>query len=220
MENRVRVFLLIQLVAVLLSAFGSPAVAQTPLPQQEEEPIFQPQVERRQIDIAAIDTEDFEVGPFFGWMSIQDFGVNTLAGIRLAYHINEDLFAEATLGTTEADKTSFELLSGGVQILTPDQRDFTFYTLSLGYNLFQGESYFGAKKAFNSAIYLVGGIGNTDFGGSERFTGSLGVGYRFLATDWLSFHLTVRDHFFEHDLFGEDTMIHNWEATLSTMFFF
>lgn len=219
MENRFRVFLL-ALSAMLMLGPAGPVLAQTPFPQQEEEPIFQPKVERRKVDIAAIDTEDFEVGPFVGWMSIQDFGVNTVAGVRLSYHINEDLFAEGTLGATKADKTSYELLSGGSQILTPDQRDFTFYSISLGYNLFQGESFFGARKAFNSALYLIGGIGNTDFGGSERFTVNLGVGYRFLANDWLSFHLSLRDHFFEHDLFGADTTAHNWEASFSTMFFF
>ncbi len=219
MENRFRLFLLGLVGSVLWSLAGY-AYAQAPFPQQEEEPIFQPKVERRSVDIAAIDTEDFEVGPFVGWLSIEDFGVNTVFGVRGAYHINEDLFAEISYGATQAEKTSFELLSGAAQLLTDSQRDYTYYNFSLGYNLFQGESFFGAKKAFNSAVYLIGGIGSTEFGGGDRFTVNLGVGYRFLANDWLSFHATVRDHFFDHDLFGVDKTAHNWEVSFSAMFFF
>ena len=219
MENRVRLFLL-GLASSIALGFSGAAAAQTPLSTGEEESLFQPEVERRSVDVAAIDSEDFELGPFIGWMSIEDFGVNTVAGVRLAYHINEDLFAETAIGVTEADETSYELLSGAAQILTPSQRDYTYYNFSLGYNLFQGESYFGAKKAFNSAIYLIGGIGSTEFAGSDRFTVNLGVGYRFLANDWLSLQVTLRDHFFDHDLFGADKTAHNWEASFSTMIFF
>lgn len=219
MENRFRLFLL-SLAAALMLAVTHPAMAQAPAFQTEEEPLFEPRVERRAVDVAAIDAEDFETGPFVGWMSIEDFGVNTVVGARFAYHINEDLFAEASLGATKADETSYELLSGAAQILTESQRDYTYYEFSLGYNLFQGESYFGANRAFNSAVYLIGGIGSTEFAGSDRFTVNLGVGYRFLAKDWLSLHVVVRDHFFDHDLFGADKTAHNWEAAFSTMFFF
>lgn len=219
MEDRLRLFLL----SLMLLGFGGPAAAadaQAPAPLPEEEPLFQPQVERRAVDVSAIDTEDFELGPFLGYLSIEDFGVNPVYGARFAYHITEDFFLDATLGASKAQKTSYELLSGAAQLLTDSQRDYTYYDLSLGYNLFAGESYFGAKRAFNSSLYLLGGVGNTHFGGGNRYTVSAGLGYRFIATDWLAVHVLIRDHIFQHDLFGVDKTSHNIELQTAFTFFF
>ena len=53
------------------------------------------------------------VGAFVGIMSIEDFGSDVVYGARLAYHVTEGFFVEATVGQTEAGLTSFEVLSGG-----------------------------------------------------------------------------------------------------------
>lgn len=220
MENRLRLFLLS---VALLGPIAPPGVVLAQSPTQlpgEEEPLFQPQVERRTVDISALDTENFEIGPFLGFLSIEDFGVNSVAGARLSYHITEDFFVDTSLGVSKADKTSYELLSGAAQLLTDAQRDYTYYNVSLGYNLFSGESFFGARRAFNSALYLLGGIGSTEFGGGDRFTVSAGLGYRFIATDWLAIHVMMRDHIFQHDLFGVDKTSHNFEVQSAIMFFF
>ena len=87
-------------------------------------------------------TEDFEVGGFFGFLSIEDLGTNPVYGARVAYHVTEDIFLEAAVGTSKADKTSYELLSGNVQLLTEDQREYTYYNLSAGFNLLPGEAFF------------------------------------------------------------------------------
>jgi hypothetical protein len=71
-------------------------------------PVIEPEVERRDIDPAEIDTEDFEVGIFAGQISVEDFGVNTVAGARFAYHITEGFFAELTAGQADTEPTSFE----------------------------------------------------------------------------------------------------------------
>ena len=69
-----------------------------------------PDVERREINTAEIDTENFEVGFFAGQMSVEDFGVNTVAGARFAYHITEGFFVEMAAGRTTTEETSFERL--------------------------------------------------------------------------------------------------------------
>ena len=111
-------------------------------------------------------------------------------------------------------------LSGGAALLTDDQRDLTYYNVSLGINLFPGESFLGSRWAFKGGLYLIGGVGSTDFAGDERFTINAGVGYRLIATDWLAFHVTVRDHFFQSDLLGAEDDYHNIEFTGALSLFF
>jgi len=187
---------------------------------QAQVPVIEPELERRDIEIAAIDTEDFEVGFTAGFMSIEDFGVNTSLGARVAYHITEGLFVELAAGTSEAEETSFERLSGAAQLLTEDQRSLSYYDLSLGYNLFPGEIYLSPGRAFNSAIYLIGGVGKTEFAGDGRFTVSFGLGIRVIPRDWFAIHADVRDRIFDIDLLGQEKTSHNIEANFGMTFFF
>ncbi len=55
--------------------------------------VIAPDLERRQIKADDLDSEDFEVGFYTGVMSVEDFGTNSVSGVRLAYHISEDFFA-------------------------------------------------------------------------------------------------------------------------------
>ncbi len=174
--------------------------------------VIQPAIHRRIIDVDKIDTEDFEVGAYVGLLSTEDFGANMVVGVRAAYHITEHFFAEAVLGISDTTETSYERLSGGAQLLTPEDRKLTYYNISLGYNLFPGEAFLGNGLAFNTALYLIGGAGITKFAGDNRFTVNFGVGYRFLATDWLAVHFDVRDHVFEIDLLGVKKTAHNLET--------
>jgi outer membrane beta-barrel protein len=185
-----------------------------------DRPIIDPQVERREIRRTRIDTEDFELGAYFGIMSIEDFESNAVYGARLAYHLTEDFFLEATVGQTRAGRTSFENLSGSAEILTDDERDYTYYALSAGWNALPGEIFIGENRAYNSAFYLVAGIGSTTFAGDDRFTVSGGFGYRVLPTDWIAVHFDVRDHVFDIDLLGEKKIVNNLEAHLGLSIFF
>jgi len=182
--------------------------------------VIEPQVERRTIKVPKIRPKDFEIGGYYGELSIQDFGAQPVAGARLDYHISEDLFVEATYGRAKGGKTSFELLSGNVQLLSDAERRFTYYNLSLGYNFLPGEVFIGRKLAMTSSFYLLAGIGDTDFAGDNRFTVSFGGGYRVLPTDWLSVHVSVEDHVFQSDLLGVDKLTNNLEATLGASVFF
>jgi outer membrane beta-barrel protein len=182
--------------------------------------VVEPQVKRREVNPPGLDTENFEAGAFVGTISIEDFGASVVWGGRLAYHFTEDVFAEATVGTAKAGKTSYEDLSGSAELLTDGERQFTYYDLSIGWNALPGEVFLGGRRAMPSAVYFTLGAGSTDFGGDDHFTVALGTGLRVLATDWLAVHMTARDLAFDSDLLGKDKLTHNLQFTFSLTAFF
>jgi outer membrane beta-barrel protein len=219
MEGRVLVLLLVQ-AAALLSVTGCARDRLVRKEDAEQPPVIQPDIERRKIKTAKIDSENFEVGVFAGQISVEDFGVNTVKGARLAYHITEGFFVELAAGQAGTQPTSFERLSGAAQLLTDSERDYSYYNVSLGYNLFPGESFIGKKRALNTDLYVIGGVGKTAFAGDNRFTVNVGVGMRLMPLDWLAVHADVRDHVFDIDLLGQQKTAHNLETHVGVTFFF
>ncbi len=186
----------------------------------ELEQIITPDIKRRTIKEDDLDRQNFEMGIFYGLLSIEDFGSNPVVGITFAYHITEDFFVEAAYGMSKTEKTSYELLSGGVELLTDDERDLSYYNISLGYNFLPGQIYFSDKWTFNTHFYLIAGAGNTDFAAKDYFTTNIGAGLRFYTTDWLALDLSMRGHSFKHELFGESKTITNLESRLGLSLFF
>ena len=219
MESRVLVLFL----ALTLGVGGLTGCARDRLVQAEDAtqpPVIEPDVERRDIEVPRIDTEDFEVGLLAGQISVEDFGVNTVAGGRFAYHVTEGFFVELAAGRADTELTSFERLSGAAQLLTEDEREYSYYNVSLGYNIFPGEHFIGKNRAMNTQTYVIGGVGKTTFAGDDRFTINLGLGMRLMPLDWLAVHGDIRDHVFDIDLLGQEKTSHNFEATLGVTFFF
>jgi len=216
MESRTQRFL----VALWLALAPIAASAADDVKALELEPLVVREPERREIEIEQIDSENFEVGAFGGVMSIEDFGSDVVYGMRAAYHITEDFFVEATYGMTELGETSFERLSGDVQILNDDEREFSFYDVSFGYNIFPGEAFVGSRWAFRGGLFLIAGAGSSDFAGNDEFTLNVGAGYRVAATDWLALRIDVRDHMFETDLLGSEELTHNLEFSGGLTIFF
>ncbi|MBY6191070.1 outer membrane beta-barrel domain-containing protein [Microbulbifer agarilyticus] len=183
--------------------------------------IISPDLERREIREAKIDSEDFEFTVYLGGiLSVEDFGTNRMIGGSLAYHINEDFFMEAAYGQATLGESSYERLSGSAPLLTDDERDLSMYNLSLAWNFLPGEIFILDKFALNSNLYLIGGAGNTNFAGEEHFTYNVGAGVRMLAQDWLALRLDVRDHIFEHEIFGEPLTTNNLSAQLGVSIYF
>jgi outer membrane beta-barrel protein len=213
---------LLLLSAVATGALGAPqARAQSPTGDGAAAPqVVEPQIDRRQVRAPAIDTENFEAGAYVGTIAIEDFGSSIVYGARIAYHFTEDLFAEATIGTSKAGRTSYEDLSGGLRLLTDSERQFTYYDLSAGWNVLPGEVFLGGRRAKPSAVYLTLGAGSTRFAGDDHFTLSVGAGFRLLVTDSIAAHLGVRDQMFESDLLGENKLTQNLQFTLGMTAFF
>ena len=182
--------------------------------------IITPDVERRDIKEADLDSENFEVGVFFGLLAIEDFGTSPVLGFTAAYHITEDLFVEAAYGSSEAEETSYEVLSGGVELLTEDERQLNYYNISLGYNFLPGQVHFSDKWTFNTNFYVIAGAGNTDFAAKDYFTSNFGAGLRFYSTDWLALDLSMRSHNFSHEIFGESKSTNNLESRFGLSVFF
>lgn len=208
------------LLSATLMVLTLPAMAQSEAPEKERVDVVEPDLQRQQIDIDAIDSEDFEIGVHYGILSIEDFGSDGVVSVTAAYHITETLFMEAAYGMSEAGETSFEVLSGSAQLLTDDERDYKYYNVSLGLNVLPGETFIGQSWAFNTALYVIGGIGSTEFGGDDHFTINFGAGYRLLFNDWLALHVDVRDHLFDSDLLGSEKTVHNIELRAGFSVFF
>ena len=214
------------LAAALLSGCGwfhrgEKAHNQVVVDEPEGEPtIIEPQVTRREVKTPKIKAKDFEVGAYFGALSIQDFGVNPLYGARLAYHVTEDFFLEGFLGRSKAGQSSLEEVFPEITVLSNSGRQFTYYDLDVGYNILPGEVFLGRGRAFNTALYVTAGMGDVKFAQQDQFALNFGVGTRILITDWLALHLDVRDHVFESSLFGVDKNVHNIEGTLGLTTFF
>jgi len=224
MESRFRV-LFLSILLVMLSGCAATknlfGIGDEEAPPPSSEPpgqVIDPQVERREIKEPAIDREDFEVGVFAGIMNIEDFGSDTVVGVRLAYHVTEGFFVEATAGQSEAGLTSFEVLSGGARLF--DDRDVTYYNLNLGYNVLPGEVFIGEGRAYNTNFYLIAGLGSTRFADDDRFTVNFGAGFRFLLTDSVAIHFDFRDHLFDSDVLGREKTVHNLEGTVGVTMFF
>lgn len=218
MDRELRVLLLSGLA---LAACAAPARAQQAVGADTATPqVVEPRVKRRDVAPPGLDTENWEAGLFVGTVSIEDFGASVSYGGRIAYHFTEDVFAEATIGTAKAGRTSYEDLSGSAELLTDSERQFTHYDLAIGWNALPGEVFFGGKRAMPSAVYFTLGAGSTRFAGDDHFTIAAGAGYRLLPTDWLAVHLDARDHAFDSDLLGKKKLTHNLQFTLGFTAFF
>jgi len=224
--QRTRVYLLL-LTAVLLSApvLGMAADADTNSNSnpddmlREDKPMIEPEVEVNEISEAKIDNEDFEFGAFGGLYSTEDFGSNAVVGGRFAYHITEDFFIEFTAGRTKTRKSNYEEYFY-VSLLPNNDRTLKYYDVSFGYNFLPGEAFISSGWAFYTDFYLTGGVGATEFGGDTLFTGVGGVGFRFIATDWMAFHVDMRVHTFKTDVIKQNQFTKNLEFTGSLTFFF
>ena len=180
--------------------------------------VIQPEVERRNVKVPRIKSEDIELGGYVGTLNIEDFGAHRVFGVQAAYHMTEDFFLQAEAGRSKAGRTSFETLSN-IALLTHKERWFKYYDMSVGYNFLPGEVFIGRNHAMTSSFYILAGVGATDFGGDSKFTANFGGGYTVLPTDWLAVHVAVEDRVFNSDLLGENKLASNLEAHLGLSVF-
>jgi outer membrane beta-barrel protein len=222
METRIQRIFLVASVLSALSFFHSSVFAATETTKNDEGElgkIITPDLERRHIKEADVDTEDFEMGLYYGLFSMEDFGTNPVQGMSFTYHITENFFTQMNYAITQTQKTSYELLSNTVELLTPEERDLSYYNISLGYNVLPGQVYLTKKWHFNSSGYVVLGAGNTQFASSDYFTYTLGAGYKLYATDWLLMDVSMRNYSFTHNLFGVDKKTNNLETRFAVSIF-
>ncbi|MGH1486818.1 MAG: outer membrane beta-barrel domain-containing protein [Cellvibrionaceae bacterium] len=212
-------FLLIIFISTLLFSKASHAQSSNESDNPVLDKIITPDIERRTITEDQLDSEDWEIGIYNGIFSIEDFGTNGVTGLRAAYHMSEKFTLELNYAATEAKQSSIEVLGGGLPLATPDQRELTYYNVSVVYNVLPGEVFIGKKTSFNNTLYILAGAGNTTFFENDYFTVSIGIGTRFYLTDYLAIHATVKNHMFDFDVIKDKTT-NNLEATLGLSFYF
>jgi outer membrane beta-barrel protein len=152
-------------------------------------------------------------------ISNNDFLIFFVCLGRLDYHLTEELFIEGTIGQSKAGETSYEAIIGGAPLLTDDERTLTYYDVSIGFNILPGEAFLTQNVTYNNALFVVAGVGSTEFAGADRFTINLGLGYRILFTDYMALRFDFRDHIFDMDLW-EEKYTHNLEFSTSLTFLF
>ena len=187
---------------------------------EDQSTLIEPQIERIEFDESQIDSDDFEIAVYAGYLALEDFDTNLVAGVKLGYNVSEDFFVQASFGLGDSGETSFEILSGGAPLLSSDERKVKYYLVSIGFNLFPGEAFLTDSTTFNTVLYLSAGAGNTEFAGDDRFTIAYAVGHRTLFADGFSLDIEMRDLIFEQDLFGTKDTTHNIELTVALNLFF
>lgn len=180
--------------------------------------VISPEIDRRDIVVPKIDTEDFEVGIYAGILSIENFGSEPVTGLRAAYHVTEDFFFELSYGVSEVSDTNFRRF--GISLFPEETQDVTYYDAALGYKILPGEVFILNRWAFTSDMYIKLGAGNTQMVDEDFLTYNLGFGLRVLPTDWLSLRFEAVDHFFETDLLGDSEFTNNFEFNFGIAFFF
>ncbi|HEX6706442.1 MAG TPA: outer membrane beta-barrel domain-containing protein [Albitalea sp.] len=205
--------------ALALAFAALPVAAQVQDQKPANEQVIVPEVPRREVKLPRFPSKDFEVGVFGGVYSTQNFGSSPVGGIRLGYHITEDIFVEGVLAQTTVTDDSFrQILPGGV--FTDNKEKLQYYNLSAGYNLLPGEVFIGSKWAKATQVYLIGGVGSTKFNQQRRQTINFGLGLRLMLADRWAVQVDMRDHVFTLDLLGKRQSTQNLELTSGLTFFF
>ena len=187
--------------------------------QSEPVQVIKPEEQTSYIKPAEIDTEHFELGVFSSALSVEDFSTNLAVGLSFAYHINDRFFAQLHYGQATIDRATFEDVAGG-DFLADEDRDFTYQSLTGGYTLMHGRSFFGAGPKFNSRIYVMGGPAKVSFAGQDSNGVMFGIGYKTVMTDWLAIDVGFRDIVADREFLGTSKTTHNTELSIGLNAFF
>jgi len=215
MESRIsRIFLKVT-TSLLLST--SVCLADDSSVRNDSAPIIEPNILRADLSEADIDSQNIEIGVYIGQIGIEELTTVPLVGVSGTYHVTEDFFFEANYASATLEEPNTSKLNQS-QTFTDDA--FTLYNVSLGVNLLPGEAFWGSEKAFNSAFYVVGGAGVTEFDGDREFTINVGVGYRMIVTEGIALHLDMREHVFKRTLAGSEKNSKNLDFHGGVTYFF
>ena len=232
MESRLRVLFLILVTAATSGCAHLPhlwpfhrhsktvAAGPGPTSATDTAPIVEPEVVRQQVKVPKIRKSNFEITAAGGLLNVEQFGTYPTLNLRGTYHIKENFFAEASVGVSKLRSTSFVDANGATQPFTSAQRRVYDYSLDLGYDVLPGEAFFGRKKSFSTAVYVVAGAGSLHYGGESFLGANAGVGYRVLLSDRMVAHLDVRDFITQRSLTGTKHLTNNVESTLGFSVFF
>ncbi|MEK6750429.1 MAG: outer membrane beta-barrel domain-containing protein [Pseudomonadota bacterium] len=182
--------------------------------------LYEPELDKRVVHLARIDSEYLEIGPYAGLLSVEDFGANVVTGVRLVLHPMQWMFLEGAHGRSAVTDETFRRKNMPVIKSGDGFAELTYSYVSVGINIMPGEVYLGRSLAFTSGVYVLGGIGNTEFDDHNWPTVVYGMGLRVLPIDWIALHMDVRGFEFESELLGRRKMTHNVELNVGASVYF
>jgi outer membrane beta-barrel protein len=159
-----------------------------------------------------IDPGKFEVGPFTGILSVEDFGSEAVGGIELAYHLRDNWLLQASYGRSEVDRAAFE--TSQRRFLSGDDREFEYLAFTGAYRLIHGRSFLGSDSRFYSDIRLLAGPERVSFAGSDEWGINAGLSYRVAFSERITANVDFREHIVERDFIGDDKTTFNTELRL------
>ena len=169
-------------------------------------------------DARSIDTEYFDVGVFTGVLNIEDFSSELLIGVNATFNADENFFMQLNYLQTDSSSSSFEESQG--ELFSGDDRVFRHFDFLVGYNLLQGEHFFSQPTAKLSSLYLVAGIGDTDFGGESGFNYTVGLGYQMMLTRDILLRVDYRNYIYKTNLIGDDKFTNNTQLSAGVSYLF
>jgi outer membrane beta-barrel protein len=182
-----------------------------------EAPEIKPQAADTLLKEAKIDTESWEIGPYYGIYAFEGLGGSGVLGVRFAYHLPDEIFFEGRFALSRLDQGAFRRVTGR-PLLT--DTDFNYWGIDVGYNLFPGQIFLTREKTLYSTIYLITGAGQTRFDRRNHFTVNMGTGYKVFLTDWMDIRTDLRSYALETDFTGKKERIFNLEGTVAIAVFF
>lgn len=146
-----------------------------------------------------VESEFLELGLNLGVVNIEDFPSEFTTGLNLTFRASEDYFlqlnlvsaSDVALSSVEKDQGSFD---------TGPDRDWLHYDMLVGFNFFQGEFFTSNSNANLSTLYIIGGIGETEFGDESNFTYTYGFGYKVAFKRQFIVNLDVREYLYKSSL--------------------
>lgn len=186
MENWIQHFLLKTRALALAGLLVTPVVAQEPQSSSAHR----------------IDSEVFDLGVTAGVVNIADFNGEWTVGVSATFQASENFFLQYNFLQADSSPSAYENSQG--LLFDGSDRTFRHYDLLVGYRLFQGEFFASEERARLASLYLVGGAGETRFGGEENFTTTLGVGYEVALTRDILVRLDYRAYLYDSNLIADE----------------
>lgn len=187
MENRLQHFLLKARTAILAGLVVTPAA----LAQESDSS-----------SAHRVDSEVFSLGVTAGVINIADFNGEWSLGLSATFQASENFFLQYNFLQADSSPSAYENNQG--RLFDGSDRTYRHYDLLVGYQLFQGEFFASEERARLSSLYLVGGAGETRFGGEENFTTTLGVGYEVALTRDILARLDYRAYLYDSSLIADE----------------
>lgn len=169
-----------------------------------------------------INSELFDIGVTTGVINIEDFPSEFIVGANITFKASENFFLQYNYVQASVSNSAFENNPAFTVLDLGDERDFKHFDLLVGYNLFQGEFFASEDNAHLSSLYVVGGVGDTDFGGEENFTYTIGMGYQIEFFRRYLVRFDYRDYIYKTSLVvgNEEDTVHNTQISLGVGYLF